>query len=149
MESIKEKIVLQCKLLIDSKIELNRSAMITAQEGANEEKGMMGDKFESFREQLQIERDRYAELYEKALFEAEYFSKIDFTKPNERIMLGALAYTDAKIFLVSVGIGNIEVGDLKVMGISTQSPLYQAMAGRKVGETFVFNGKKYIVKKIV
>ena len=37
--------------------------------------------------------------------------------------------------------GVVEFGDKKIMAISPQSPIGQAIAGKEAGETFDFRGK--------
>lgn len=53
---------------------------------------------------------------------------------NGTVKLGSVVVTDKDIFFVSASIERIEVDGQSVFGLSTQSPLCQAMDGKKAGE---------------
>jgi hypothetical protein len=125
-----------------------KNAMLQAQESANEQKGTMGDKFESFREQCQIDRDMYARQYEEALKVLNVINKIDPEKNNEAAALGAIVITDTQQFFISASLGTIKMDDQVFVAISTSSPMFQAMAGKKKSESFSFRDKKFLIKEI-
>ena len=122
--------------------------MLQAQQSANEQKGTMGDKFESFREQMQIERDRYARLYQDALDIGRSLEKINTEKPNELISLGAVVLSDFQNLFISAGLGAIKLPEGNFVAVSTASPIYQHLAGKKSGDEFVFRDKKYKIFEV-
>lgn len=124
------------------------SAMKEAQESANGEKGTMGDKFESFREQLQIDRDMYAKQYEEALQVMAILNKIDASKTNDLVSLGAVVISDFQKLFVSASIGQVKTDEDTYVAISLASPIYKIMAGKKKGETFQFRDKTYKISMV-
>lgn len=122
-----------------------KGAMNEAQESANEEQGSMEEKFESFRTQLQQDRDMYAKQFADAQDKLEILSRISIQKTNSSVDLGAVVITDAnQKFFISISLGELKFEDNKpssYFAISTAAPIYEFMSGKKKGETFEFRGK--------
>lgn len=123
-----------------------KASMNDAQESANEEQGSMEEKFESFRTQLQQDRDMYAKQFAEAKDKLEILSRISTQKVNSSVDLGAVVITDAnQKFFISISLGELKFEDNKpssYFAISTAAPIYEVMSGKKKGETFEFRGKK-------
>ena len=126
-----------------------KEAMMGAQAEANQQKGTMGDKYESFREQMQIERDRHAERYDKALQSLEVLRRIDISVSKSTVSLGALVSTDQRVYFIGAGAGVIKMPDGRsFVALSTATPLFLAMAGLRPGDTFSFPDKRQVIRSI-
>lgn len=132
------------KSLIDNSSE----AMLQAQESANETQGAMGEKFESFREQCQIDRDLYAKQLQEAITGFATLKQIQIEKEYDKVSVGSVVITDTQAFFIAVSVGTIKINEKTFFVISPQSPLYQAMAGCKKNETFMFRDKKHTIKDV-
>lgn len=148
IQDLKEELIAQCRAIQNKNVNTAHEAMLASQESANEQKGTMGDKFESFREQMQIDRDMYARQYTEGLQVLQEISKINPSAELHVAALGAIVDTDVQPFFISASLGQISIGDKKYMAISTQSPLFKAMAGKKAGDSFQFRERKYLIKAI-
>ena len=62
---------------------------------------------------------------------------------HDQVLFGSVVDTDQKTFFVSVSIDNFKVGEDKLFGLSTKTPLFKEMAGKKIGETFSFGPRNY------
>lgn len=142
---IKQKLQEACLTIQQKLADTTSAAMQQAQESANEEKGTMGDKFESFREQCQLDRDMYARQLQEILMGLTLLRKIDIGRPIDSIMPGAVVITDSQLFFIAISLGEVRLDDKSYFAISTQTPLYKAMAGKKKGESFEFRGKVFRV----
>src|SRR3954464_13726193 len=113
MEKVSGNLVLKKQLLdeclkIQSQLVKNaKDAMALAQESANDEKGKMGDKFESFREQCQIDRDMYAKQHLEALAILNTLNKLNINKENQTVLAGSIVITDFQNIFVSASIGKL------------------------------------------
>jgi len=67
---------------------------------------------------------------------------------HEHVTHGAIVTTNHHTFFVSASIEKISVDGHIYIGISTYSPIYNAMAGKIKGETFVFNDLHYKIKDV-
>ena len=62
---------------------------------------------------------------------------------NNTIQRGCVVVTDKEIFFVSVSIERFQVDGIKVFGLSTESPLFKIMSGKKKGDRFSYKNKSY------
>jgi transcription elongation GreA/GreB family factor len=118
-----------------------KTAMQQAQESANGEKGTMEDRFESFREQCQINRDMYAKQWQELLSGLLVLQKMDVSRKNDAVTLGSVVVTDTQAFFISISIGEVKLKGKAYFAISTSSPLFKAMAGKRQGDRFPFRDK--------
>ena len=81
--------------------------------------------------------------------EFEKLNRIDPAVIAENAHLGALVMTNSMRFFVSVSIERFKSEGVEYFGISTQSPVYKAMEGKKAGETFEVNGNKFEILEVI
>ncbi|HBS50580.1 MAG TPA: hypothetical protein DEA05_11105 [Rhodobacteraceae bacterium] len=62
---------------------------------------------------------------------------------------GAVVRFDGRNFVVAVSTARFELDGETYMGISTQSPIYQAMAGLQAGDIFTFKGKDIEIDEVL
>ena len=61
---------------------------------------------------------------------------------------GRIVKTDLELFFVFAGIEDFLVDGVSVFGLSINTPLYQAMKGRRTGDTFTYGGFRYRILDI-
>lgn len=64
---------------------------------------------------------------------------------HNTIQLGSVVVTDRDTFFVSASIEEFDVDGMKIFGLSTESPLFKAMEGKKKGERFSHNYSDYSI----
>lgn len=146
--ALKKKIWEACLQKQQSLAVMAKEAMTQAQEAANEERGSMEEKFESFREQLIRDRDMYARKLADHMAGLDALRQIDIGKTFQKVQPGAVVVTDKQQFFISISLGEIKVEGDTFFAISTQSPLYQEIDGKGAGETFEFRGVKNNIQKV-
>lgn len=65
------------------------------------------------------------------------------SEPRDEVSPGAVVATDHDTFFISTSIEQFDVDGDTWIGLSTNSPLYQAMKGKKKGEKFKCKGTTY------
>jgi transcription elongation GreA/GreB family factor len=125
-----------------------KNAMQQAQESANGEKGTMEDRFESFREQCQLDRNMYAKQLQELLSGLLVLQKMDVNRINDSVALGSVVETDTQTFYISISIGEIKLRGKVYFAISTSSPVFKAMAGKKQGDSFPFRDKVHQILEV-
>lgn len=145
---LKQQLLAECLQIQNSQIQTAKSAMDEAQESANEHQGALEDKFESFREACQIQRDMFAKQLDEAITSLSVLKRIVATKENKNIMLGSVVITNVQKFFIAVSLGEITVGGEKYFAISAMSPLFKAMVGKNEGEEFSIRDNKYRIEQI-
>jgi hypothetical protein len=68
--------------------------------------------------------------------------------PKDQPGVGTVVVTDSQRFYISVSLGEIKVAGEPYFAISAFSPLFQAMASTKAGDTFSFRGKPYRIEEV-
>lgn len=71
------------------------------------------------------------------------FSLTDTVRPGAAVSFGG------RNFIVCVSTTRFEANGKTYMGISTQSPIYLAMAGLKTGESFTHNGAEVVIDDVM
>ncbi|MEH0155406.1 3-oxoacyl-ACP synthase [Limibacter armeniacum] len=148
--ALKQAIHGKCEGYVNERIQTAKSAMEEAQLAANEEvKSSAGDKYETGRAMLQIERDKHAVQLSEALKLKAVLDHIDASKEEEVVKLGTLVSTSMGTFYISISAGKLEVDKQMVFAISMSSPIGAKLNGMKKGEETLFNEKKIKVFELV
>ncbi len=80
--------------------------------------------------------------------ELELLDRIDPDSELEEIGVGSVVVTDQRVFFISVSIEQVEVNGQKVFGLSTKAPIFQALRGKKAGDSIDFNGIHYEIQDV-
>jgi transcription elongation GreA/GreB family factor len=67
---------------------------------------------------------------------------------HETAAIGSIVKTDKQVFFPSVSIEKFAVNGQDVFGVSAKAPIYQAMKGKKVGDTFEYNKTTYTISEV-
>jgi len=67
---------------------------------------------------------------------------------HQEVHVGSVVITEHLNFFVSVSIEEFEAAGVKYYGMSTKAPIYEKMKGKKIGETFEYNGKSYYISDL-
>ncbi len=149
MSKLKEQLYILCIEYIKTRETDIKKNIAEAQEAANDDsKSSAGDKFETGRELMQQEIDlnlsRLADLDKLK----QTLEKITPTMISSTAMPGCVVRTNNGNYYLSIGAGLLKVEDVGYYAISAASPIGLKLVGLKVGDTFVFNGKNYVVESV-
>lgn len=133
-----------------------KQEMDSAQQQSNDY-GANVDRYDAYRTKMMRARDMYAKQYSNANTSIRYLQDMLRMQPFEVAEHGAIVITDKQRFFLSVGVGKFMVPfvqrpdqeQLPYFAISAQTPIYLALKGKKVGETFVFNGIPQTIQEIL
>ncbi len=147
--ALKHKLVVYCRQEISKRIESSQQAMNNAQQAANEEgKSSAGDKYETGRAMMQIERDKAASQLAESLKLMQIINQLDLTHVHTSVRIGCLVQTQSQQFFLAVGLGAVTMDDETYYVISTASPMGKALLGLKAGDSFNFQGKQYTIQQL-
>jgi transcription elongation GreA/GreB family factor len=147
--SLKEKLLALCIRHVEEKISASGEAMRSAQEAANEEgKSSAGDKYETGRAMMQIERDNAAMQLDEALKLKKTLDLINAAENHNAVSLGSIVITKTFKSFVAVGPGKLNVEGEDYFIVTPMSPLGKILFGLKAGMEFTFNNKPNTVLEI-
>ncbi len=146
---LKEEVHAFCLNYVDSRLERIHSEIQKLNEGLRSEtKSTAGDKHETGRAMLQLEREKLG----KQLLEVEnmkvVMSRIFPNQKREKIALGSLVKTDTATYFISISAGKFKLKDIEVFCISTSSPIGKALLGKRDSDVIMFNGIEQLILEV-
>ena len=138
----KHQILEVCRCLLGEQLTRIENAMRLAQEEANREtKSSAGDKYETGRSMMQLEKEKYALQHQKI----EHLHKTLRSIPidtHEQAQFGSVVCTDIGWFYLSQGLGEIQIEDKTIRCISMQTPIAMVLEGCEEGDILRFREKE-------
>lgn len=128
--------------IIQSQIEETNKALTT------ETKSSAGDKHETGRAMLQLEREKLGNQLAELEKQQEILSKIQTDKISINIGLGSVVYTTKSNYFIAISAGKLQVNDDVFFGISIQTPIGKLLLGKTVGCEVEFNNLKFLIDKV-
>ena len=148
--NIKEELYKQCCVFIDNRLKNVNNVISEIQESLQSEtKSSAGDKHETGRAMLQLEREKAGNQLAEIQITQENLSRIDVAKKAEVISLGSVVYTTKSNYFVSISAGEIEADESSFYAISPSTPIGQLLFSKKVGEEVAFRDQKFKITNII
>lgn len=146
---IKKSLLRQCAAIMHEKVGILEKMTNEMQESANNEtKSSAGDKYETGRAMMHLEKDKFARQLAQAINVRDQLNRIDPEKVFDKVSFGAVVKTRLANYFIAISAGRIAVSEEKFYVISPQAPLAQEMLQKKAGETFVFNDQEVTVLEV-
>ena len=140
---MKQELYQYCISFVEERIRRFSSAIASAQEGANKQtKSSAGDKHETGKAMAQLETENNSKHLAEAKKLMSVLSQIDPDESDEIIGLGSAVTTTLGNFYIAISAGKENLAGKSWMFVSGASPLGQNLLGKKVGESFLINGKE-------
>lgn len=116
-------------------ITLLQAAMAEIQDAANQEtKSSAGDKYETGRSMLQLEKDKLAQQLEQAVEVHRQLVELPQTSPGGPIAVGHLISTSEGWYLLAAPLGKVTVYQQPVFVLSPAAPLGKMLLGKTIGD---------------
>ena len=146
---LKQQLLAECKRYVASRIDNANQSMINAQEAANEEgKSSVGDKYETGRAMMQIERDKAAQQLDEAFKLKNIIDHISIEADGGKVIPGSLVITNSKKIFISIGIGRVTIQGEEFLVVAPASPLGKLLMGLKVNDEILFNKERLTILQI-
>lgn len=115
---------------------------------ASDTKSSMGDKYETSREMINLEKGKISEQLGLAKNMLTTLKSIDPEKIFKKAELGALVITDKGKYFLSAALGQVDMKGEKYFAISMNSPLAQKLLSKKVGDTIQLGSNQQVIIEI-
>lgn len=120
--------------------------MESAQRSANsEDKSSAGDKYETGRAMMQIERDQAAMMLEESLKLLSILERIKPDVASNNVITGSIVMSKDVNFFIGISVGVLIVDDINFIAIAPASPIAQQLRGKAVGDSFLFKGSPHTI----
>lgn len=137
----KSKILTHCKkVLQERKANLEDSLRELKEAVEGEEKSTAGDKHDTARAMIHLEQEKLGKQLKNLEEETLRLARISPESRADAVQIGSFIETNKANYFIGPSLGKLRLDDSIVFAISLQAPLTQVMMGKRVGETFSFNG---------
>ena len=151
MKGLKNLLYNHCEYQINLKLKKYLSIDNELVESLKKEtKNSSGDKHETTRAMIQIEREKNGKrIKEIEILKKQLLTVKSIENNKKKINLGSLVKTNNYSYFIAVSVGKFNFEGNDIYCISQNSPVGKALIGKKVNETFSFNNTKNIIKEII
>ena len=150
MKNIKEELYNQCLEFVETRFQTIQNTISEIQESlTSETKSSAGDKHETGRAMLQLEREKAGHQLAEIQKVKEALFKIDFTKSSKKVGLGSVVFTTKSNYYISISAGQLKVDDNLFYAISPNTPIGQLLMGENMGKEIIFRVQKFEIEKLL
>lgn len=114
----------------------------------SETKSSAGDKHETGRAMVQLEREKLG----RQLLEAEktflLLQRAKNSKPSTKVSLGSLVKTSNSTYYIAISAGKLVINSKETYCISPNTPIGKLLFGKSEDDVFIFNNKEFKILKI-
>ena len=147
---IKQALFQACEKHIQQKIETAQKGMNDVQSAANNEtKSSVGDKYETGRAMMHLEKNKFAIQLSEALQLKQQLAQIQQDKICIQVEQGSLIKTNKGYFFIAVSIGKMILSQQAYFVISLASPIGKVFHHTKKGDNISFRKTTYQILEIV
>lgn len=146
-QELKKKIVDTCIQTLENSAQTVRELIDELIQTANDYEGDH-DILDPFKEGLIKKKDLQLKQLQNYQDDIKLVKKADPTRISELVEFGSVVITDKQKIFIAAGIGKIILENETYYAISTQVPVYAAMKGLKIGESFTINNNMFTIKDI-
>ena len=142
MLELKRDIFRVCSEKVSQRIASLEAELHTlAESAAADTKSSMGDKYETAREMINLENEKFSTQLADAQRMKATLDALDIEATNQKAGLGSLIKSSTCLFFLSVSLGKIVVNGKEVFVISPASPIGQGLMGKQSNNSIEFAGK--------
>ncbi|MHA7056731.1 GreA/GreB family elongation factor [Aquimarina sp. M1] len=150
MKNLKVVLYNHCKQFVQNRFDRIENRIASIQESlSSETKSTAGDKHETGRAMLQLEREKAGAQLSEVQKLQEILSKIDIVANSEVVRLGSIVETSTVNYFLCISVGKIINDHQTYFAIAVNTPIGKLLLGKKAGDCFSFNGNEIIIERIL
>jgi len=147
---IKEILYKQCQTFIEERLKTVQNTIINIQESLQSEtKSSAGDKHETGRAMLQLEREKAGQQLAEIQTINQTLSKIDQYKTSAKIGLGSIVYTNKAHYFIAISAGTIQFKNEVFYAISANTPIAKLLISKTKGDKIKFRTNNFTITKVI
>lgn len=147
---LKEKLHKQCQDALNQRLEAIKSRISDIQNSLQSEtKSTAGDKHETGRAMLQLEREKAGNQLAELQKQIGILHKINPEMSYSKVALGSLVKTTVSNYFIGVSVGEITIENETFYAISLSTPIGQLLVSKGVGDDIQFRMQKFTITDIL
>lgn len=146
---LKTQLLQYCQKQVDGRYSKIRQTITGIEESLLEEsKSSSGDKHETGRAMLHIDRENTGKQLLEIEKVAQLIRKINVNATSDYARLGSLVYTDRFTYFISISIGTVSIENTDYLCVALNSPVGLLISGKKKGDGFLLNEIHYKITNV-
>ncbi len=147
--ALKTELLQHCQNQVEARYSKIKQTIAGIEESLLEEsKSSSGDKHETGRAMLQIDRENAGKQLQEIEKVVQLLKKIDINTNSDYARLGSLVYTDSFTYFIGISIGAVAIGKSNYLCVALNSPVGMLLSGKKKGDEFTLNEKRFKITSI-
>ncbi|WP_370477306.1 3-oxoacyl-ACP synthase [Tamlana flava] len=148
IKALKENLFFQCEAFLNIRLEAVKHTIDQIQEALNSEtKSSAGDKHETGRAMLQLEREKAGNQLAEIERTKQILSKITIESISRTIGLGSVVFTTQTNYFIAISAGELMIEKQKFYAISASTPMGQLLIGKTVNDEIVFRNQHFKITR--
>ncbi len=148
--NVKEQLYQFCDDFLENRSNIVKARIENIQKSLESEtKSSAGDKHETGRAMLQLEREKAGNQLREIQKQKELFNKVNISNSSEIAALGSLVVTNKGNYFIAISAGKIVINTKYYYAVSSISPIGKLILGKSKGQTFTLNGVQQEIKSVL
>lgn len=150
IDSLKQQLYDHCQGYIQNRLGRIQKNIQEIQEAlGSETKSSAGDKHETGRAMIQLEREKLGVQLAEIQKVQELFQRVPLAGQSKAVSLGSLVTTNTNRYYLAVSAGEVRLGGVVYYAIAPNTPIGKLLLGKSENESIEFNGKEILITSIV
>ncbi|MFK7832239.1 MAG: 3-oxoacyl-ACP synthase [Winogradskyella sp.] len=147
---IKEELYKACLNFIDNRLLVVKTMISDIQKSLESEtKSSAGDKHETGRAMLQLEREKAGHQLAEIEKQQQILQKINKLSKHQIVALGSVVKTTKSNYFIAISAGEIELIDSRFYAISAATPIAKLLLSKRVGDRISFRDTNFEILEIL
>ncbi|WP_405574435.1 3-oxoacyl-ACP synthase [Winogradskyella sp. Asnod2-B02-A] len=147
---IKEELYNLCLTFVEQRLlTVNKTILDIQNSLQSETKSSAGDKHETGRAMLQLEREKAGHQLAEIEKQKQILQKINVEAKHQKAALGSVIKTTQTNYFIAVSAGELVVDNAKYFAISAATPIAQLLLSKGVDDVIVFRENEFKVVEVL
>lgn len=142
--NVKQQLHNSCHDFLNSRLKVIENTISDIQNALQSEtKSSAGDKHETGRAMLQLEREKAGHQLAEIEKQKQILQKIDVVSKHQKVTLGSVVKTSDLNYFIAISAGEIEIENTKYYAISAATPMAQLLVSNCKSDVVQFRAKHF------
>ncbi|RNC88108.1 MAG: 3-oxoacyl-ACP synthase [Winogradskyella sp.] len=147
---LKNQLYNQCQDILNQRLKVIQKTIANVQNALQSEtKSTAGDKHETGRAMLQLEREKAGQQLAELQKQIELLQRINPKTTNDVVALGSVVKTTNGNYFIAISAGEIKFKDESFYAISLATPIGKLLISKKVNDTISFRGQTFKIEQVL
>ena len=138
-----------CQTFLNQRLKVIQNTILDIQHSLQSEtKSSAGDKHETGRAMLQLEREKAGHQLAELEKQKQILQNINTATKHQNIVLGSVVKTTQANYFIAVSAGEIVIDNTSYFAISAATPIAKLLLSKQTGDTIVFRDSVFEVIEV-